>query len=72
MGGFWANAASHWWIILLIVILIFGATKLPQLAKGIGQSVRILRKEVKDDSDDTTASTTDGTGAGADSSADPK
>ncbi|SDR65907.1 twin-arginine translocase TatA/TatE family subunit [Agrococcus carbonis] len=52
MGGFFGNAASHWWIILLIVILIFGAAKLPALARSIGQSVNILKKEVKDGSKD--------------------
>lgn len=49
MGGFWANAGAHWWIILIIVILVFGASKLPALARSIGQSVNILKKEVKSD-----------------------
>lgn len=55
MGGFFSNAASHWWIILIIVILIFGAAKLPALARSIGQSVNILKKEVKDGSKGGTA-----------------
>ena len=50
--GFWNNAASHWWIILIIVVLIFGAAKLPALARSIGQSVNILKKEVKGDGSD--------------------
>ncbi|MBN9153987.1 MAG: twin-arginine translocase TatA/TatE family subunit [Microbacterium sp.] len=37
----------HAIIILAIVLLIFGAAKLPALAKSVGQSVRILQKEVK-------------------------
>ena len=49
MGGFGANLASHWWIILIIILLVFGATRLPQLAKGIGQSINILKSEVKRD-----------------------
>jgi sec-independent protein translocase protein TatA len=49
MGGFFGNAASHWWIILIIVVLVFGAAKLPALARSIGQSVNILKKEVKGD-----------------------
>lgn len=52
MGGFVGNAASHWWIILIIVVLIFGATKLPALARSLGQSVNILKKEVKNGSAD--------------------
>lgn len=34
-------------IILAIVILLFGATKLPGLAKSMGESIRIFRKELK-------------------------
>jgi len=31
-------------LILIIVLVLFGASRLPQLAKGLGQSVRELRK----------------------------
>lgn len=43
------NLFSGWHIVILIalVVLLFGATKLPALAKSIGESVRILRKETK-------------------------
>jgi sec-independent protein translocase protein TatA len=34
-------------IILLIVIIIFGANKLPQLGKGIGQGLRNFKDSVK-------------------------
>lgn len=37
----------HALIILGVVVLIFGAAKLPALARSLGQSVRILQKEVK-------------------------
>ncbi|MFT4124076.1 MAG: twin-arginine translocase TatA/TatE family subunit [Microbacteriaceae bacterium] len=36
----------HALIILAVVVLLFGATKLPALARSVGQSVRILKKEV--------------------------
>ena len=36
-------------IILVIVMLLFGAKKLPELAKSLGSSVRELRKSVSDD-----------------------
>jgi sec-independent protein translocase protein TatA len=65
--GFWNNAASHWWIILIIVVLIFGAAKLPALARSIGQSVNILKKEVKGDgSEEPTQSETDDPAASTD------
>jgi sec-independent protein translocase protein TatA len=39
----------HLLIILAVVLLLFGATRLPQLAKGIGQSLKIFRTEVRDE-----------------------
>lgn len=39
----------HALVILAIVLLVFGSTKLPALAKSVGQSVRILKDEVHDD-----------------------
>ena len=33
-------------IILFVVLLLFGAPKLPALAKSLGQSMKILKKEV--------------------------
>ena len=43
-------------IILAIVLLIFGAAKLPGLAKSLAQSLKIFRSEMKSDSksDDST------------------
>lgn len=37
----------HALIILGIVILIFGAAKLPALARSVGQSMRILKAEAQ-------------------------
>ncbi|QJU55162.1 twin-arginine translocase TatA/TatE family subunit [Herbiconiux sp. KACC 21604] len=36
----------HLLIVLVVVLLVFGATRLPALARGVGQSLRILRTEV--------------------------
>ena len=35
-------------IILFIVVLIFGANKLPQLGRGIGSAIRNFKDEMKD------------------------
>lgn len=43
-------------VILFIVLLLFGAPKLPALAKSLGQSMRILKKEVST-SDEASADT---------------
>ena len=39
-------------IILIVVLLIFGPRRLPDMAKGIGQSVREFRKGIRDMKDD--------------------
>ncbi|MCP4202071.1 MAG: twin-arginine translocase TatA/TatE family subunit [bacterium] len=41
-------------IILLIVLVIFGASKLPQLGKGLGEGIKNFKKGVKDDTPDET------------------
>jgi len=38
-----------WLIILLVVLVLFGATRLPALSKSLGQSVKIFRKEMTDE-----------------------
>ena len=44
-------------IILIVVILIFGAKKLPELARSMGKSARILKSEAKAMKSDQTPST---------------
>lgn len=39
-------------IILVVILVIFGPRRLPEMAKGIGQSVREFRKGIKDMTDD--------------------
>ena len=38
----------HLILILVIVLLLFGAPKLPGLARSLGQSMKIFRNEIKD------------------------
>ncbi len=37
----------EWIIILVIVLLFWGAPKLPGLAKGLAQSLQVFKKEMK-------------------------
>ena len=37
----------HLIIILAVVLLLFGATRLPALSRSLGQSIKIFRREVK-------------------------
>jgi len=41
------------WIVLVVVLLLFGATRLPALARSIGQSTKIFRNEMKSDKVDS-------------------
>jgi sec-independent protein translocase protein TatA len=52
--GIFGNAFGwpHLIVILVIVLLLFGAPKLPGLAKSIGQSMKIFKNEIKSDQDE--------------------
>lgn len=43
-------------IVLLIILLLFGARKLPELARSIGQSAREIRKGFDGEDDDKSSS----------------
>ena len=38
-------------VILIILLVLFGGSKLPGLAKGLGQSIKEFKKSSKDDPD---------------------
>jgi sec-independent protein translocase protein TatA len=39
-------------IIALVILLLFGATRLPKLGKSMGQSIRGFKQGLNDDTDD--------------------
>ncbi len=45
-----ARNLQGWHIVVLVVVivLLFGAKRLPDVAKSVGQSLRIFKREVKD------------------------
>jgi len=48
-------------LIILVIVLLFGAKKLPELARGSGRALRIFKAETKgltDDEDDPATTTT--------------
>jgi sec-independent protein translocase protein TatA len=59
----------HFLIILAVILLLFGAAKLPALAKSMGQSARVFRGEMKamkdEDAPATPATTAADSGAAA-------
>lgn len=38
----------HWAILAIVVILLFGAKKLPDAARSLGKSMRIFRSELRE------------------------
>ena len=45
-------------VIAAIVLLLFGAKRLPEAARGLGRSLRIFKAETNGLTDDTSAATT--------------
>lgn len=42
----------HWIVLIVLIVLIFGAGKLPEIARSLGQSMKVFKKEVKELRDD--------------------
>ena len=42
----------EWLAIALVVLLLFGGKKIPELMKGVGQGISNFKKGMKEDSDD--------------------
>lgn len=47
MGGLFHPGGMQILLLLVVILLIFGASRLPALAKGIGQSARVFKDEMK-------------------------
>jgi sec-independent protein translocase protein TatA len=49
LAGLLPTGGGEWVLILLVLLLLFGGTKLPALAKGLGQSMKEFKKASRDD-----------------------
>jgi len=54
---------THLLVLVIALIVIFGATRLPVIAKSVGQSMKILKSEVKDLREDGADDSTTASGA---------
>lgn len=52
MGGL---SPWHWLILGVVIIMLFGAKRLPDFARSLGKSLRIFKAEVKELQNDTPA-----------------
>ncbi|MCE3038124.1 twin-arginine translocase TatA/TatE family subunit [Helicobacter anatolicus] len=50
MGGF--GSIWHWVIVLLVIVLLFGAKRIPELAKGLGSGIKNFKKAIKEDDEE--------------------
>jgi sec-independent protein translocase protein TatA len=52
MGSF---SMGHWLIVLAVIVLLFGAKKIPELAKGLGKGIKDFKEAVREEenTDDT-------------------
>ncbi|HEX8236873.1 MAG TPA: twin-arginine translocase TatA/TatE family subunit [Abditibacteriaceae bacterium] len=44
-------------LLILLVLLLFGGAKIPQMMRGLGEGMREFKKSSRDDDDTTTTST---------------
>jgi sec-independent protein translocase protein TatA len=44
-------------IVLLIVLVLFGGAKIPQMMRGMGEGMREFKKATRDDDETTTTNT---------------
>jgi sec-independent protein translocase protein TatA len=42
-------APTEWLLILIVVLLMFGGKKIPELMKGLGSGIRNFKEAIKDD-----------------------
>jgi sec-independent protein translocase protein TatA len=55
MPGGW-----EWLIIIGVLVLLFGAKRLPEMARSVGQSARVFKGEMKGLKDDESRNTAQG------------
>jgi sec-independent protein translocase protein TatA len=50
MGGL---SPVHWLVVLVVVLLLFGAGRLADIGKGLGEGIKNFKKGLNDDPDDS-------------------
>jgi sec-independent protein translocase protein TatA len=47
-----AMSPVHWLLVLVVLLVLFGAKRLPEAARGLGRSARVLKAELNEMRDD--------------------
>ncbi len=45
-------SGSEWWIILLVILVLFGGSRIPTLARGLGKGITEFKRGLKDRDED--------------------
>ena len=57
-------APTEWLLILIVVLLMFGGKKIPELMKGLGSGIRNFKEAIKDEEAPKPENTTGTSGPG--------
>ncbi len=49
MGEF---APMHWLVVLIVALLIFGPKRIPEIARSLGEGIRVFKKSMREGSAD--------------------
>jgi len=63
----WAPGGQEWLIIGLIVVVLFGAKKIPELARGLGSGMKEFKKAIREGTEEETGATKEKPSGGNDS-----
>lgn len=55
MGGF---SLTHWLVVLLVVVILFGAGKLPRLMGDLAKGIKTFKTTMREDEPEAALSTT--------------
>lgn len=55
----WAPGGLEVVLILVVILILFGAKKIPELAKGLGQGIKEFKKATREVTDEIQNTTTD-------------
>ncbi|MDX1934060.1 MAG: twin-arginine translocase TatA/TatE family subunit [Capsulimonadales bacterium] len=53
------SSTQDWMIVAVIALLLFGGSKIPELAKGVGEGIRELKKTMNGAEEPSESKTTD-------------
>jgi sec-independent protein translocase protein TatA len=63
---------THWLIVIAVVVLLFGAKRLPDAARSMGQALRVLKAETGELRDDRPATGAPDSGSATEPQARPE